>query len=370
MNKIKIFNDDLLHQLLPILKNKDDNINLASNEYINRIFSCHNTLDRTGSVNLPIQNYLPTLSLNVNEMTGDCNKVFEELCDKRANELLETKTPLRIFWSGGIDSTGMLISFMKADSKWHEKIQIITTRASITKEYPLFYETHLKDKNILVKDICDVYSIFMANTDRYNLLGIHGSPFPRHTSDTWRKRIKIYSMLDDDGTMSFNTIKDKITIDRGEINALSLFFNKDAVIDQLNQYKNKCPVEINNLLDLQWFIWLSRWGKAYNVCVTRGENPNIFDTIKGFYDTEDFINYALTYNGVLKTQEIKGPIKKIIYDYTNDEDYYLNKEPLASTSASGGASNPPQYFRLIDDVGNVFKSSETIPKDTIEKLLK
>lgn len=370
MAKVKLFSNDLYKHIFQNCRNFEIFRQLSAHEYINTLFDCANSLDRSGAINIPLKSHRGLLPLDTNFVI----KTFEELCLERANYFLNLNKPIRVYWSGGIDSTGVLVSFMKIDSNWQKNIEIMTTNSAVTKENPFFYNKFLLDCNINTYNICELYEQYMSDPDYINILGIHGSPFPRTNDSYWRSRISAYNLLDSVETdISFDNIKDVIKTKKliSLDNFLDIFLDKNVIIDQIESYKKVCPVEIKTLSDLQWFIWLSRWGKAYNVCVHRSKTAEVMDTIVGFYDTQDFIKYALSNITELKKHTIsKYPLKKMIYDYDKNEDYFLNKQPQASTSFAGTEQYPKPFFKLIDTDGNVFTQKDTnIPKNVIDNIL-
>ena len=70
------------------------------------------SVDRTGTIRLPFH----TKSLFPMPTLRPIRKTFEEICNERAEELLARADmlglPLNVFYSGGIDSTLLLISLL------------------------------------------------------------------------------------------------------------------------------------------------------------------------------------------------------------------------------------------------------------------
>ena len=90
-------------------------------------------LDRTFTINIPIN----VKSLFPMPHFRPINKTFEEICNERARELLKRAQTLgvkiHIFYSGGIDSTLLLISFLKNTTPEQQKdIIVLLTETSIT----------------------------------------------------------------------------------------------------------------------------------------------------------------------------------------------------------------------------------------------
>ena len=92
-------------------------------------------MDRTETIKMPINStILPFLKLpEFKKVTTD----FEELCEKRARYLLDkaisTNRKLTIMYSGGIDSTLIMVSLLKVatDKEIQDHIIVLLTQASI-----------------------------------------------------------------------------------------------------------------------------------------------------------------------------------------------------------------------------------------------
>ena len=93
---------------------------------------------------------LPVSILSKTEFSSPCflsnsenfNKTFEDICYETAQLLINLNKPISIFWSGGIDSTCLLATFMKLVSD-PKQIRVVMTPKSI-EEYPWFYEEKIK----------------------------------------------------------------------------------------------------------------------------------------------------------------------------------------------------------------------------------
>ena len=75
-------------------------------------------------------------------------KTYEDICDERAKELLERATKLDValytFWSGGIDSTLALTSFLKnANGGPKRSHRCSGCRKNRYPENPNFYHDHI-----------------------------------------------------------------------------------------------------------------------------------------------------------------------------------------------------------------------------------
>ena len=72
---------------------------------------------------------------------GGKGQTFSQLCDNRAQELIETGKPITVCWSGGIDSTAIMAAFERT-IKDRSQITVALTRESI-RENERFYAHHI-----------------------------------------------------------------------------------------------------------------------------------------------------------------------------------------------------------------------------------
>ena len=68
----------------------------------------YNPYDRTGEHNTLNVDYTP-----IPQIPKNWNRDFSDICDERAQELWDLGKPLRVWWSGGIDSSTTLTALIK-----------------------------------------------------------------------------------------------------------------------------------------------------------------------------------------------------------------------------------------------------------------
>src|SRR5262249_200908 len=103
-------------------------------------------VDRSEAIRFPVC----TKSLFPLPKICEFTKSYEEVCNGRALEVLaraeRLDTSLYVFWSGGVDSTCVLVSLLKnATRAQKERIVVLLSEGSIT-EYPLFYHDHIRGR--------------------------------------------------------------------------------------------------------------------------------------------------------------------------------------------------------------------------------
>ena len=74
---------------------------------------------------------------------------LDECMFLRAKEISEITEKKKILWSGGIDSTALLVALLKYDSEFN--YEIVCTPSSL-KEYPWFFEKYIKQKKHCIID--------------------------------------------------------------------------------------------------------------------------------------------------------------------------------------------------------------------------
>jgi len=99
-------------------------------------------LDRTNTISIPLNMTTPDF-LKMPSMDMFTHKSFEEICDERARQLLDhaakTNRTITVMYSGGIDSTLILCSFLKnAKPEELKNIIVLLSEKSIL-ENPVFY---------------------------------------------------------------------------------------------------------------------------------------------------------------------------------------------------------------------------------------
>jgi len=111
-----------------------DEYKLATN------FALHSPRFRVG-----FDNQLDLVENPFIEFPTNFTSTFEELTNRRAIELWDIGKPVRLWWSGGIDSTCALVSFLKT-MRLDTNLIVYLSKASV-QENPCFYDL-LVDKKV------------------------------------------------------------------------------------------------------------------------------------------------------------------------------------------------------------------------------
>lgn len=283
-------------------------------------------VDRTGVIQLPFR----TKSLFPIPDLRPIQKTFEDICNERAKELLvradTLHVPLYVFYSGGIDSTLLLISLLKNASLEQKANLVVLLSEESIRENPMFYQDHIRGK--LRVDSVNSFS-YLLGTDRMFVGGEHNDQL--FGSDMMGKLIARFgtSVIQQSYNKGiFETFFSELLNDKeGAIFYVELF----------DRLKDSSPIEIRTNQDYLWWINFSlKWQTVFmrilcrvtprNAC--RIDSSYITMNYNQFYNTEDFQLWSMN-NPDKKIKDrwntYKWVCKDIIFDYTKDADYRDHK---------------------------------------------
>lgn len=283
-------------------------------------------VDRTGTIRLPFH----TKSLFPMPTLRPIRKTFEEICNERAEELLARADmlglPLNVFYSGGIDSTLLLISLLKnATPEQRDRLIVLLSEESI-RENPLFYQDHIRGK--LQVDSMNSFS-YLLGTDRMFVGGEHNDQL--FGSDMMGKLISRF------GT---SVIQQAYNRDIFETFFTEILNEKEGALFYVELFEHlmeSSPIEIRTNQDYLWWINFSlKWQTVFMrmICRVTPRNAHRIDSsyisthYNQFYNTEDFQLWSMN-NPDKKIKDrwntYKWICKDIIFDYTKDAHYRDNK---------------------------------------------
>ena len=277
---------------------------------------------------------IPTISENF-------NKTFEDICYETAQLLINLNKPISIFWSGGIDSTCLLATFMKLVSD-PKQIRVVMTPKSI-EEYPWFYEEKIKGHY----DILMYHNFIHRYDPRQSVAGGHFAGdeiiLTGSFGDQLFGSIKVVNNLDIkdmfwkeafDNDMLFGAGLSRQKAKTGvnwQTDILCKKEVRDFIRDILPIQLKEAPFEIKTTFDLFWWLnFTIKWQcivfrpLGFNTELTKKK----FNQMEAFYDASDFQQWAML-NPDLKEkgtpETYKFPMKDVIYDFTKDVHYRDNK---------------------------------------------
>lgn len=279
-------------------------------------------VDRTESTNLPFYTHLnETYKLNCSY-----SSIFDlnDVCQKEVEKYKNTSGKIYILWSGGIDSMLLIISFLKSDVP-KDKI-IIACNFDSVKEYYSFYMNHILpnfeiisvdkfvsmsnftsfDGIVLTGDPCDVLFGNDLAVDMCKLFGFDYLAMPCS-----RQNVVAYLEYKKFSTQSANCWYD--------------YFMFSV---------NKSPREITTMQDFSWWEGFNhRWQAANDKIKIRFSAENSQKCIQ-FFNSKEFQSWSIyrPRPTIKSISDFKSESKKIILDYTGDQQYFDNKIKLNSNS--------------------------------------
>ncbi|MBS1968787.1 MAG: hypothetical protein JSU04_00680 [Bdellovibrionales bacterium] len=279
-------------------------------------------IDRTHTIQVPV-------NVAVHAPIPEFRKIdksYEQICDERAQELLrrsdEHDLPINVFYSGGIDSTLVMVSLLKnATEEQKNRICAFMSQESIN-ENPAFYRDHLRGKVKL--EAAAVYPYALS------------------------KRALFVGGEYNDQIFGSALFKDFLDVHGEEAlakkysrNQMAQMFGRkwhnDAVISWYMDLFEKvraaapCPVESN--ADFLWWINFSlKWQSVYFRMLTYASDFVVHNIDRDFidnyffhfYGTDDFQLWSMgnpDKRVVTKWESYKQEAKDVIYRFNKDSDY-------------------------------------------------
>lgn len=336
----------------PRIVNSEENLNLPGIKKFSHFFELFNhdvvIIDRSGTLRLPVntQNLFPIPTFKV------FTKSYEEICNERALELLkradEKGVRLCVFYSGGIDSTLVLVSLLKnATELQKNNITVLLSEKSID-ENPNFYKKYIQNKLQVESSVNFMYllgskKMFISGENNDQIFGsdMVGKLMKAKGDDVIHKPYNRELFLS-----FFNDIEDN-----HEINSF--------YVDIFERLAKAAPVAILTNFHFLWWINFSlKWQNVFIrqlVFVTERNIEKINSTYikEGYYDTffntNDFQLWSL--NNLDKRikntwNSYKWICKDIIFDFTKDSEYRDNKTKIGSlANLMVGASS----YNFVED---------------------
>lgn len=291
-------------------------------------------IDRTGTIKTPIRTKsvfpIPTLRT----MTS----TFEDLCNERARFLLRHAegigAPLYVLYSGGIDSTLVLVSLLKNATPEQKKTIVVLLSNSSIVENQNFYRDHIHGKlqvqsSGMFWHLLGTAPVIVGGEHNDQLFG----------SDRLGDLIRMFGPSVIHAPYSRDTFFSYLNVSLSDA-ALANFW-----LDTFERLKEASPVPIVTNADFLWWInfslkWQSVFFRTLSYVSERHVHEISEDYIKTryfqFYGTDDFQLWSLT-NPDKKIKDTwntyKWPCKDIIYDYNKDAEYRDTKTKHGSLFA-------------------------------------
>lgn len=320
-------------------------------------------LDRTRTITTPIR----TVSILPIPTFVPFPRSLEEVCNERAKELLTKADSLGVrlylFYSGGIDSTLMLVSILKMASDHQRKNLTVLLSEESIRENPDFYSEHIHRK--LAVEVSTMFPYLLGTK---NLLVSAEQNDLVFGSDFLRPFMKLHGLngllrpYDRTLLVSFFTSKleDEHIPDASK--------EAEFYMGLFDKLRHLAPMPLQRNFDVLWWIsFCLKWQfiSVRMLAFTADRNARLVtpDYVRNyfthFYDTEIFQLWSM--NNLDKRikddwKTYKWPCKDIIYDFTKDAHYRDNKTKKGSLSTLLVQQDP---FHYVDDSYGLHRNLHT-----------
>lgn len=294
----------------------------------------------------PIYNILP----DKNPKSEDFTTITDAQA-LRLQEKTEAYEKVYLFWSGGIDSTAILCAILK---NWGphslSKLSIVLNRFSI-EENPNMYFSYVHGK---LKEVST--DLFFSGEEKmsHDSLYITGD-----TADPLMGYVPIYKfdqMYPGLYKLPWRKNIDKLTSYFSNRSAGAGEYVINCVIDSLN----RTGIELESVYDFLW--WLDfNWGYDVDVYLSLWvfhrfpENVNVKRFMENnlclFFNSKEYQNWAMTSIGTnLRIADSadthKISLKRYIYDFNHDFNYFKTKIKEASTTKNTQTKSVKRLFAI------------------------
>ena len=318
---------------------------------LSELVRCPVPYDRTDEFNM--YNYLIDTIPKVQE---GWNKTFEEVILERAEEIWNLNKPVRVWWSGGIDSTTVLVSFLRTKKQEHELIVYMSK--SCVEENPNMYDRIKKMDDIKIQwnDASNICSFDNWCDGSINVTGEPGDPLygtfvmEDHIDEINSPWTDIFKWED----CCYMYKEDDYRLD----------YHRPRFMEFAEEYNKKCPFEIKNTFDFTWWLAFSiKWQWIVNRLYVQLQNPSKWDNMLSFYNFPEIqkwsiVNHDLKHKGTWKTY--KWPSKEFIYNFNRDADYRDNKVKTKSFPLTLTMNNNTAPIHLLMSSGKFYNKVEDI----------
>ena len=263
---------------------------------------------------------------------------FAQTCDQMAADIwyrAQNRT-VALWWSGGIDSTTILVALMKANPKWLQQLKIYTSRYAIDVEYPWFYQQYLQDADCVVRHGWELWSSDLFDPDLFLLDGNCGDQL-------WGNKALADLPIAPDSPW-------RCLFDLEFFHKRVKPGHRECVADYITDQVAKFPAPVKSIADIFW--WMNFTHKydyiKHNSAILSG-CPELLGQTCCFFDNWNFQNWSMCNpesRKYARWEQYKQPAKDYIWDYTGDSCYRDTKLKIASAFMSvehdGIQDRPPR----------------------------
>ena len=285
---------------------------------------------------------------------GKFSETFTQVADARAASLWAMKKPIRLFWSGGIDSTVALVALLKtAGPSDLDRLTVCYAERSIT-EYPEFWTDHIEG-NLNTREIPP-----LRTRPNYvdGSLSIRSSPI----EDIARTPVGTMIVTGECGDQVFGSVAfiHSPHILKWPLDTFLAEFSD--VRDEIDAFNAVCPQPIETIDQmLWWWNFTVKWKEVLYRCLLSFDTMDNFENVQHFFNTDDWQRWSMSNpdkRGVKGAQSsYKMTAKEYIHAYAGHDNYRDEKLKVGSLRVRLG---PILGF---DNAGNVLKAGRmsTIP---------
>lgn len=257
---------------------------------------------------------------------------YADLCMMRAEYLVRSGRYIRLFWSGGIDSTVAMVALIKAGVR-KDQIEVALTYDSVL-ENNRFYEDHILGKFKIV-DANQTIAESALDGDTLTIDGEHNDQlFGSDVMYMVQLHLGMRHLLGPNTPETFaQAMRAGLDVDEG----LSAEFR-----DVIMHHAEACGVQLRTIFDICWWINFSFKWREVNLRSAVKSNPAIWPeltkerwerNVLHFFDNLDFQRWSVTSREpkILGTwNSYKHPAKRFIFDHTKDEDAFHYQVKIGS----------------------------------------
>ena len=279
-------------------------------------------------------------------------ETMEKLCLIKAEEIKAEygNMPIVVLWSGGVDSTCILCSLLQVGVN----PIILCTNESIT-EYPAFYEKLKNDGRKI-----ELFSWLLGDKIYHRVYEKYGEVCyvigwcadQLFGSNVNLRYPHLYNTNFKDGFKEI--LKDRRA--GSELNAKEINNN----LEIFDAYAKEINLPVEYTCEALWlFNFAVKWSHVSIDFKMTLPNDLYRKNVVNFFEDARFQDWSIAnyktfheHNQTLDKANYKKPLKNVIFNYTKDEDYYLNKGKVNSWSSRSG-KNFLQYtpFCILDEDG-------------------
>jgi len=314
--------------------------------------------DRTNTILGPLKekNISP-----IPEFDSNFNKTFKQVCEDAAKDIIDEGKSIDIFWSGGVDSTPIVVAFLNV-CKDLKQINIVYDSGSID-EYPLFHEKYIRH---ITPNPIDNWIYDNVNLEDNIIVTGHGGELLGQYAGMGSVMRTIF----DSSHAETSTLKE-LGFEESDFKTIlwqDIFYANKSVfsnpmldeyfVEHITPQVKKSPIKIETVGDLRWWLSFSmKWQaeKMRSLKFVKKINRDLFQNCKAFFSTDDFQKWAMwNYDKNLRDKLLPYKIhyKEMIYELTRDEDYYKNKGKEWSGKRFAHLRNVKNRFGAVDNKYN------------------